>query len=33
MLYPVVGAVYYTPCPPYRALQVCWIRTPSLRRD
>jgi hypothetical protein len=32
MLYLVEGTVYYTPCLPYRALQVCWTRTLSLRR-
>ena len=31
MLYAVAGAVYCVPCP-YRALHICWIRTPSLRR-
>lgn len=32
MLYPVMGTVYSIPCPLHRALQVFWIRTPSLRR-
>jgi hypothetical protein len=32
MLYPVAGAVYSNPCPPYRAQQIYWIRTPNLRR-
>ena len=32
MLYAVAGAVYSTPCR-YRALHICWIRTPNLRHD